>query len=481
MKTRASLAAGDSSIIRRVLGRRSTFMAPSANVEAEPYAGRENPCGVQRADDWAHAAAPSSAVHILKKSRFRLFWAADASLQSVRHLIFLNESTGRFERARFAPVACAFAISSRPGRALSQICLTSKLCGYFVDMNLADRVAQCRRSLRVQHPVTGRELELNNATSFAERVAKCPIRYALSDDLTRLCAELAYSKGARNLAYADLLHIPAESLWVEWCNLPWQNALQQYGFSVEANGSHPGGRRGAFIRSSADGRRGTVRTFWTSQTAQDVLASSMEAYFDFDTLEGEEPGSPDIRLATGIRVYDGARARDDVLARCFRFRYEESWADYYAGAALSAEENAALLRHVLGTVAIDIPLLLTFLLLLASRTSLPRQLRSFERLNRMRRRGGKVPLLEHIEVRAPVLTEYLVNNRSDRHSTRRPPRLHHVRGHLMRRGSQLYWRVPHLRGSARSGVIRTRTVTWTFDDPSARQRASAIREEAPPP
>jgi hypothetical protein len=38
-----------------------------------------------------------------------------------------------------------------------------------------------------------------------------------------------------------------------------------------------------------------------------------------------------------------------------------------------------------------------------------------------------------------------------------------VRGHLVRRGSQLFWRVPHLRGSARQGSVRTRTVTWTFE------------------
>jgi hypothetical protein len=46
---------------------------------------------------------------------------------------------------------------------------------------------------------------------------------------------------------------------------------------------------------------------------------------------------------------------------------------------------------------------------------------------------------------------------------RRSPRLHHVRGHLMRHGSELIWRVPHLRGHARSGRVQTRTVVWTFD------------------
>jgi hypothetical protein len=37
-----------------------------------------------------------------------------------------------------------------------------------------------------------------------------------------------------------------------------------------------------------------------------------------------------------------------------------------------------------------------------------------------------------------------------------------VRGHLVRRGAELFWRVPHLRGNARFGAVRTRTVTWTF-------------------
>jgi hypothetical protein len=341
-------------------------------------------------------------------------------------------------------------------------------------MKLADRVAQCHKSLTVQDPASGRELRLNGAESCAEYVAKSPLRFVLSDDLTRLCADLAYSKGARNLACADLLHIPAETLWIEWCIAPWQSALQRYGFGTQTQDAQSGGRRGALIRCPPNGRRGTVRTFWTVGTELDVLASSMDAYFDFDTPEGEEPQSPDPQHGPPIRVYDGGRQRGDVLARCFRFRYERTWAEYYGSAALSHLENEAVTRHVLGTIAIDIPLLLAFLLLLASRTSLPRHLQSFERLNRARRKCGRAPLLDHIEVRAPVLPEYVPCGRSDPHSTRQSPRLHHVRGHLVRRGSNLFWRVPHLRGSARSGVVRTRTVTWTFDDPSARQAASSV-------
>jgi hypothetical protein len=341
-------------------------------------------------------------------------------------------------------------------------------------MKLVDRVAQCRKSLTVQDPATGRETTLTGAASCAEDVAGCSLRFVLSDDLTRLCADLAYSKGARNLVCADLLHVPAQVLWVEWCCAPWLSALQHYGFPTGTPGTADTGRRGALIRCSPDGRRGTVQTFWTVGAGAEVLASSMEAYFDFDAVDGEEPQAPDPRPAEAIRVYDGVQQSEDLLARCFRFRYERSWADYYGSAALSPLQHQALTRHVLGTIAIDIPLLLAFLLLLASRASLPRHLQTFERLNRSRRKCGRAPLLDHIEVRSPVLPEYLACHYSEAQGTRRSPRLHHVRGHLMRRGSQLFWRMPHLRGSARAGVVRTRTVTWTFDDLSARQTASAV-------
>jgi hypothetical protein len=140
------------------------------------------------------------------------------------------------------------------------------------------------------------------------------------------------------------------------------------------------------VHSSSDGRRGTVRTFWTAGTELAVLASSMEACFDFDTQEGEEPDLPDLQHEPGIRVCDGECQRDDLLGRCFRFRYERT--------------------------------LLTFLLLLASRGGLPRYPQSFERLNRSRGRSGKAPLLDHIEVRSPVLPENLRFTRAEPHGVR---------------------------------------------------------------
>ena len=333
-------------------------------------------------------------------------------------------------------------------------------------MRLADRITQCRTPFIVQNTKDGSIAHLSGAATFAEEILACPIRYVLCDGLTRLCAALAYSKGTRTLACADLLHVPAERVWLEWCEAPWLAELTRYGFKIDAQ-SIVAGRRGALIQSSATGRRGLIRTFWANGDADlDLCASSMEAYFDFDTPEGEAPAAPDASDRPTISVFDRGAGNSEILRRCFRFRYEHTWAEYYANAGLAAEQRAAVARHALGTIAIEIPVILTFFLLLATRPGLPRRPLMLERLNRSRSRSGKAPLLAHMEVSAPLMPEYPPSSGTSPGIERRPRRLHHVRGHLVRRGSQLFWRVPHLRGSCRAGVVRTRTVTWTMDGPS---------------
>lgn len=336
-------------------------------------------------------------------------------------------------------------------------------------MRLADRIAQCQTPFVVQSAKDHSLTHLNGAADFAEEVTRCPARYVLSDDLTRLCTALAYSKGARNLACADLLRVPSERVWVEWCDNAWLSELQLYGFKPPAKDERGSGRRGVLIKSSCKGRCGLIRTFWSvGESDLDLLASSMEAYFDLDVGDGEEPDPPDEPLRRALCVSDTANRNTDILRRCFRFRYERTWAKYYQCARLTAEQEEAVARHALGTIAVDIPMLLAFLLLLSTRTGLPQRAPMLERLNRSRARAGKAPLLDHIEVLSPILRDFRSPTGNAATSFRRAPRLHHVRGHLVRRGSQLFWRVPHLRGDARSGVVRTRTVTWTIgQDPSA--------------
>ena len=339
-------------------------------------------------------------------------------------------------------------------------------------MTLADRVQQSRAPFVVRDNHTGRVWTLDNTADHAEAVATCPVRYLLQDGLTQLCADLAYSKGAKKLACADLLRMPSTQFWVEWCNGPWQRALQRYGFPLVPGACQWIGRRGALVSASADGRRGSIRTFWSvGDNEQEVLTSSIESFFDLDTADGQRPRAPDLQeWGETMQVHDKtAGADDDVLSRCFRFRYERSWAEYYANAGLSQADSAILWGHTLGTIALDIPMLLAFALLLCTRTGLPQHTSNLERLNRARTRAGRTPLLEHVVVSAPFLPEYSEKQQPDVRGSRRSPRLHHVRGHLMRRGSELFWRVPHLRGSARTGIVRSRTVIWTLDEAQARR------------
>jgi hypothetical protein len=343
-------------------------------------------------------------------------------------------------------------------------------------MRLADRIAQCRTPFVIENTKDGSVTHLNNATAFSKDIDGCATRYVLSDELTRLCTALAYSKGASTLACADLLHVPAERVWVEWTEAPWRNELALYGFTSPVDSARSG-RRGVFIQSTPQGRHGLLRTFWASGESElDVLSSSMEAYFDFDTREGEDPEVFGRQQPSSICVSDDAVGDADVLRRCFRFRFERSWQDYYERAQLTSIQAADLCRHALGTIAIDIPVLLAFFLLLATRPGLPRRPLMLERLNRARTRSGKAALLEQIEVFAPLLPQYQSGCRIGSGTSRRFPRLHHVRGHLVRRGSKLFWRVPHLRGSARAGSVRARTVTWLFDPLIAPSRIGGNQE-----
>ena len=340
-------------------------------------------------------------------------------------------------------------------------------------MRLADQISQCRTPFIVENTINKRQMRLIGAADFSSAVIACPTRYILSDNLVGLCTALAYSKGARTLACADLLHVPAERVWIEWCKAPWINELERYGFRPSPQYAKATGRRGAFIQSSPQGRRGLIKTFWASGVSElDVMASSMEAYFDFDTEDGMDPVAPDGQNRLAISVFDRAAGNADILRRCLRFRYERSWQAYYEQAQLSSAQEHSIARQALGTIAIDIPVILAFLLLLATRPGLPRRPLMLERLNQARMKAGKAPLLDHIEVSSPLLPEYRPSGgESMRGHLRRGPRLHHVRGHLVRRGSQLFWRVPHLRGNARSGIVRTRTVTWTMDRPQVSRHA----------
>ena len=82
-------------------------------------------------------------------------------------------------------------------------------------MHLLDRIARCRAPLRLALDRSpGTPFEVTGPSRYAARMADCPLRFVLGDDLTRACAELAFADGARLAGCLDLLRIPAHQMWI---------------------------------------------------------------------------------------------------------------------------------------------------------------------------------------------------------------------------------------------------------------------------
>ena len=295
------------------------------------------------------------------------------------------------------------------------------------------------------------------AHHFADAVRTCPLRLVLADDLTQYTTQLAYAEGERLSGCLDLIHVPSQQLWLEWLEATRESTLR----AIPAYASTPCSsvrRTGVLIATDPAGRAGTMRTFWSTQNEQ-VYSAALLTDFDLDRV---------IRPALDIgAVFSGAacgvvmpvEAVVDELLSHVCFRLDPAWANYYRAAGLTESQQSQVLSKVLGTVAFDMPMILALFLLFAAKGGLQRRAADLERLNHARCRSGKRALLEHIEVRAPIAASHPCSGSlAANGNRRRGPRLHHVRGHIVRRGDKVFWRLPHLRGSVRLGVVRSRTV-----------------------
>jgi hypothetical protein len=324
-------------------------------------------------------------------------------------------------------------------------------------LRLLDLVAQSNSA----SPALPEGWAFPGAHHFAHAVRTCPLRLVLADDLTECTTRLAYAEGERLSGCLDLIHVPSQQLWLEWPEAIRQASLSEIPACARTACSNVR-RSGVLISADAAGRAGSVRTFWSTQTDQ-VYSAALITDFDLDRA---------IRPALDVdAVFGGApfgvvmpvEAAVDELLSHVSFRLDPAWAAYYRAADLSQGQRSLILHEVLGTMAFDMPMILALFLLFAAKDGLRRQVADLERLNRARCRSGKHALLDHVEVRSSIALGHVPAATANANANRRRgPRLHHVRGHIARRGDKVYWRIPHLRGSAHQGVVQTRTVQLSF-------------------
>jgi hypothetical protein len=333
-------------------------------------------------------------------------------------------------------------------------------------MRLLDRVARCHAPLRLAlDDDSAVPFEVTGPSHYAPRVADCPLRYVLDDDLTRACAQLAFADGARLAGCLDLLRVPAQRLWVEWNDAVHKQVIYETGAVADYDTAASGRRVGVLLQGSADGHRSVARTFWVDAAAEesaDVVLSPLETHID---LRGEHSVAADFPgVLTGgfASLIDPADSAMASLLDHVRFRFDEPWAAYYRAAAATPAAQRHVVHKCLEAVARDVPLLLAFFLLLSAKDATRSMPVSRAALNRKRIANGRPPLLDHVEVRASLDAVGQADAGGSELTGRQSPRLHHVRGHLVRRDDRVFWRTPHLRGSGIRGMVRSRTVCLSF-------------------
>lgn len=305
---------------------------------------------------------------------------------------------------------------------------------------------------------------LPGAFDFADQLRTCPLRYVLDDGLTEACVDLVLAGGDRLSGCLDLIRLPAQRFWVEWNDSVRERLLRG---TAAAQDSPACARAGALVESSADGRRGLLRSFWVDAEGMVCLAP-LETHLDLGAEWPQRESGAAAALDGCARLVDPQDPELETLLDCMRFRFQEPWAAYYREAQLAPFAAERLLRTSLATVARDMPIVLAFALLLGARNGVQQHVVDHGALNRRRLARHKAPLLAHIEVRCLAGVEaHRSGGAAQESSGRRAPRLHHVRGHLVRRANELFWRRAHVRGRAAAGRILTRTVRLSFAAPRA--------------
>jgi hypothetical protein len=331
-------------------------------------------------------------------------------------------------------------------------------------MRLLDLISQYRKPFVIAPRAPDAQLVVMNGPSdFADRIARCPLRFVIADNLTRASAELAFADGDRLAGCLDLLGIPAPLLWVEWSDAIHQQVICQCDIVAQGDSNSQGRQVGVLLQAEPGGRSAMARTFWNVPAAEsEVLMSPLETYISLDERFEPSVNAEKMLLGEYASVHCGDPGVADLLERV-RFRFDEKWSRYYRDSGLDAESRERVVRKSLAGVAHDIPLLLAFFLLLNAKGATRPVAVQRDQLNRKRSAKKRPPLLDHIEVHASLPAQSAGSYEDDDGSNaRRPPRLHHVRGHVVRRDNRVFWRTPHLRGSARQGIVRSRTVCLSF-------------------
>ena len=323
-------------------------------------------------------------------------------------------------------------------------------------MRLLDKVAQSVGPTIIETARDGHTWRLPGADTLADSLQQCPLRYVLHDEVTAACAQLAFAPDTVLSSSIGLLRVPAPRLWLEFVAVAGSKTFFDRDSVDRETIACPRQRVGLLVTTDERGRKGSIDTCWEGEDGHqpDLAPFAIEFDFDDDQFSRRGCATPD-GISLGMTI--GNRPEMDSLFNCLRFRLHPEWHRYYRSRAISEIAFRQSLQDALDPLLGDIPFLATFCLLLISKGALHAQPCDRSGINGARARKGRPLLLDHVELTMNL--EETGHTGRQIEADRSGPRLHFVRGHLVRRQDTIFWRTSHMRGKAEIGSIKTRTVS----------------------
>ena len=148
----------------------------------------------------------------------------------------------------------------------------------------------------------------------------------------------------------DLIHVPAQSLWIEWTEAPRRAELAAID-ALGVQGASDAQRAGALITASANGRAGEIRTFWSTH-AELAYVSPVIVRFDLDGVCTHEASADPVIGSGWATVTAPVESGLDDFLEHLRFHFDEEWAAYYRDQCETREHAKGRIARQLGDMRI---------------------------------------------------------------------------------------------------------------------------------
>jgi hypothetical protein len=306
-------------------------------------------------------------------------------------------------------------------------------------MRLLDHVVRSPAFIKARD-ATGVTRHLTSVGAKASSLDRCSLRYVLDEDVAEQCRELIRRDNGLLDPDNELLRIPGELFWMEWP-------------AEASDGSGCRSSLAALVEASPSGRSGTVTGFFENEGQADLLILTSE--FDLD-----RPLAPPEASRDSLRVRHGDLPHLNKLFDHSLLTMDPTWRPFLA--SRGAAEFKKAVRELSDSSWFNLPMVLAFAALVNSGEVLDERRPELTRLNVARAKRGQPPLLEHVQVRMRLGSQSSGAGGTGSSSERSSPRLHYVRGHLVRRGGATFWRAPHMRGDHHSPIL-SKTVLVTSE------------------